>query len=47
MRLKTFQAREYCGECEKFAAVRIGFTALQPFQGTGPIWDQPVVAGID
>ncbi|CAM2173163.1 hypothetical protein [Burkholderia cenocepacia] len=47
MRLKTFQAREYCGECEKFAAVRIGFTALQSFQGTGPIWDQPVVAGID
>jgi len=37
MRLKTFQAREYCGECEKFAAVRIGFTALQSFQGTGPI----------
>ncbi|WP_176934197.1 hypothetical protein [Burkholderia orbicola] len=47
MRLKTFQAREYCGECEKFAAVRIGFTALQSFQGTGPIWHQPVVAGID
>lgn len=37
MRLKTFQAREYCGECEKFAAVRIGVLALQGFQGTGTI----------
>jgi hypothetical protein len=47
MRLKTFQAREYCGEREKFSVVRVGFTALQSFQGTGPIWHQPVVAGID
>ncbi|WJN75577.1 hypothetical protein OH687_01845 [Burkholderia anthina] len=37
MRLKTFQAREYCGERKKFAAARIGFPAWQGFQGTGPI----------
>ncbi|WP_160167492.1 hypothetical protein [Paraburkholderia kururiensis] len=33
MRLKTFQAREYCGEREKCAAQRVGLAVI-PFTET-------------